>query len=66
MKIAGAPENDFNVYVEKMMTEMPEVMRLSQLHPLVAKKAAFVRKCYVAIDPRMGPVFDALGMHRPK
>lgn len=63
---ATTPENDFNVYVEKMMTETPEVMRLSKLHPVVAKKAAFVRKCYVAIDPRMGAVFDALGMHRPR
>jgi len=62
---ATTPENDFNVYAEKMMTEMPEVMRLSQHHPVVAKKAAFVRKCYEAIDPRMGAVFDALGMHRP-
>lgn len=48
-----------------MMTEMSEVMRLSQLHPVVAKKAALVRECYVAIDPRMGTVFDALGIHRP-
>jgi hypothetical protein len=53
---ATTPENDFNVYAEKMMTELPAVMRLSKLHPIVAKKAAFVRECYMAIDPRMGAV----------
>ena len=53
---ATTPENDFNVYAEKMMTELPTVMRFSKLHPIVAKKAAFVRECYIAIDPRMGAV----------
>ena len=55
---ATTPENDFNVYAEKMMTELSTVVRLSKLHPMVAKKAAFVRECYVAIDPRMRTLLD--------
>ncbi len=59
---ATSPENDFNVYAEKMMTEMEVVMRLARRVPMVARKATLVRKSYAAIDPRMDAVFSALGM----
>ena len=59
---ATTPENDFNVYAEKMMTEMHAVMDLARAHPIVARKAAFVRACYSTIDSRMVAVFDSLGM----
>jgi hypothetical protein len=59
---ASAPENDFNVYVEMMMTEMDTVMQLARRVPVVARKAALVRRIYAAIDPRMDAVFSALGM----
>jgi hypothetical protein len=59
---ATAPENDFNVYAEKMMTEMETVMRLARRVPLIARKATLVRQSYAAIDPRMDAVFSALGM----
>ena len=59
---ATSPENDFNVYAEKMMTEMGTVMRLAAIAPLVARKAALVRQAYLAIDPRMDRAFSELGM----
>jgi hypothetical protein len=59
---ATTPENDFNVYAEKMMTEMPAVVRLTKQVPLIARKAAFVRQRYVEIDPRMDVVFSQMGM----
>jgi hypothetical protein len=62
---ATTPENDFNVYAEKMMTEMHAVMDAARVHPIVARKAAFVRACYVAVDSRMAAVFDSLGMAEP-
>jgi hypothetical protein len=62
---ASAPENDFNIYVERMMTEMDVVMQLARRVPVVARKAALVRQFYAAIDPRMDAVFSALGMIAP-
>lgn len=59
---ATSPENDFNVYAEKMMTEMDAVMRLAANVPLVARKLALVRQAYLAIDPRMERAFTDLGM----
>jgi len=60
---ATSPENDFNVYAEKMMTEMGEVMRMAASVPLVARKLALVRQAYVAIDPRMERAFIDLGLN---
>lgn len=60
---ATAPENDFNVYAEKMMTEMETVMRQARRFPVVARKANLVRESYAAIDPRMDAIFSALGMN---
>ena len=57
---ATTPENDFNVYAEKMMTEMPVVMQLAKQVPLIARKVAFVRQRYVEIDPRMDEVFSQM------
>jgi hypothetical protein len=59
---ATSTENDFNIYAEKMMTEMNTVMQLAQRVPVIARKAALLRQIYVAIDPRMDDVFSALGM----
>lgn len=59
---ATSPENDFNVYAEKMMTEMDDLMRLAASVPLVARKLALVRQAYLAIDPRMERAFADLGM----
>lgn len=59
---ATSPENDFNVYAEKMMTEMGTVMQLARRHAIVARKARLVRKSYVMIDARMDEVFQRLGM----
>jgi hypothetical protein len=59
---ATSAENDFNVYAEKMMTEMEVVMGLARRIPIIARKATLVRKSYAAIDPRMDAVFSALGM----
>jgi hypothetical protein len=59
---ATSPENDFNVYAEKMFTEMETVMQLARRIPIVARKAQLVRESYEAIDPRMHGVFSALGM----
>jgi hypothetical protein len=59
---ATSSENDFNVYVEKMMTEMETVMGLARRHAVVARKAELVRRSYAAIDPRMDGVFRRFGM----
>ncbi|MEO8057195.1 MAG: hypothetical protein ABI671_02640 [Burkholderiales bacterium] len=59
---ATSPENDFNVYAEKLMTEMGAVMQLAASVPLVARKVALVRHAYLAIDPRMEHAFTELGM----
>lgn len=59
---ASSPENDFNVYAEKMMTETDSVARLARQFPLIARKAAFVRASYVAIDARMDDVFTRFGL----
>jgi hypothetical protein len=50
---ATSPENDFNVYAEKMLTEPATVMRLADQVPAIARKLALVRQAYLAIDPRM-------------
>jgi hypothetical protein len=60
---ATTPENDFNVYAEKMLTEPETVAKLAAQHPLVAKKAAFVVSTYAAIDPRMRETFRQLGLN---
>lgn len=62
---ATTPENDFNDYAERMMTEMLTVVQLAEQVPLVARKAAFVRQRYVEIDPRMDRVFSQMGMLEP-
>ena len=59
---ATSAENDFNIYAEKMMTEMDKVMQLAGRVPVIARKAALLRQIYAAIDPRMDDVFSALGM----
>ncbi len=59
---ATSPENDFNVYAEKMTTEMDSVMRIARRCPRVRQKAELVRKSYAAIDPRMDEAFKQLGM----
>lgn len=56
------PENDFNVYAEKMFTEPQRVAKLAREHELVRKKLAFVIGSYTAIDPRMAAVFRAIGL----
>lgn len=50
---ATSPENDFNVYAEKMLTEPATVMRLADQVPVIARKLALVRQAYLTIDPRM-------------
>jgi hypothetical protein len=59
---ATTPENDFNVYAEKMFTEPETVAKLAARYPLVAKKAAFVASTYAAIDPRLRETFAKLGL----
>jgi hypothetical protein len=56
------PENDFNVYAEKIFTEPATVARLAREHPLVRRKLEFVMAVYVRIDPRMAAVFRELGV----
>lgn len=56
------PENDFNVYAEKMFTEPQVVAKLAREHALVRKKLSFVMESYVAIDSRMIEVFRGLGL----
>jgi hypothetical protein len=59
---ATSPENDFNVYAEKVMTDAPAVLRLAARLPLVARKVALLRQSYGAIDPRMDAVFQSFGI----
>jgi len=59
---ATSSENDFNIYAEKMMTDMAGVVRLAQRLPIVARKAQMVRRSYAQVDARMDGVFVALGM----
>lgn len=59
---ATTPENDFNIYAEKMFTEPAKIARLAREYPLIARKVAFVVSTYAAIDPRMRNTFRALGL----
>jgi hypothetical protein len=56
------PENDFNVYAEKIFTEPEKVAGLARAHPLVHRKLDFVMGVYERIDPRMAAVFRDLGV----
>jgi hypothetical protein len=56
------PENDFNVYAEKLFTEPAAVSRLAATSPLIARKAAFVMAAYAAVDPSIDDTFRALGL----
>jgi hypothetical protein len=56
------PENDFNVYAEKIFTEPATVARLAREHPLIRRKLEFVMAVYLRIDPRMAAVFRELGV----
>lgn len=55
---ATSSENDFNVYAERMMTDMASMMRLADKVPVVARKVALVRQAYLAVDSRMGQVLS--------
>lgn len=59
---ATNPENDFNVYAEKMFSEPAHLAQLAQAHPLIRRKLDFVRATYVAIDPAFADRFHALGL----
>lgn len=59
---ATTPENDFNVYAEKMFTEPESVASLARKHARVAQKAAFVVDVYAAVDPRIRETFAGLGL----
>ena len=58
----STPENDFNVYAEKMFTEPRNVAYLAHEYPLIARKVAFVAATYAAIDPRLTHTFRSLGL----
>jgi hypothetical protein len=58
---ATTPENDFNVYAEKMFTEPESVAQLARANPVIARKVTFVIASYAAIDRRMLDTFRTLG-----
>jgi hypothetical protein len=47
------PENDFNMYAEKLFTDSGALSRLADRYPLVRTKLQFVIDRYVEIDPRI-------------
>jgi hypothetical protein len=57
---ATNPENDFNVYAEKMFGNPEEVARLAREHPLIRQKLDFVMATYVAIDPAFTGLFHKM------
>jgi hypothetical protein len=58
---ATNPENDFNVYAEKMFTEPDGLEQLARQHSLIRRKLDFVRAAYAAIDPRFADRLQRLG-----
>jgi hypothetical protein len=59
---ATNPENDFNVYAEKIFTEPGSLSQLARRLPIIRKKLDYVIAAYVDIDPRMIEVFGDLGL----
>ena len=59
---ATNPENDFNVYAEKMFTDAATLANLAKSHAAIARKLAFVRTTYAAVDPRFDAMFAKLGL----
>lgn len=59
------PENDFNVYAEEVFLHPIETVRLAASNPIVRKKLNTFVSLYTALDPRMAPQFQALGVTPP-
>jgi hypothetical protein len=55
------PENDFNVYAEKMFTDPSSVLVAAGKQPIVRRKLAFVIATYAKVDSRMTATFRELG-----
>jgi hypothetical protein len=56
------PENDFNVYAEKMFTDPSAVIVAAKKQPLVREKLNFVVATYTRLDGRMAATFRNLGL----
>jgi hypothetical protein len=61
---ATSNENDLNTYAEIAFTDPQRIVRLAELHSLIARKAGLLMQAYERIDKRMVDVFEKLGLGR--
>jgi hypothetical protein len=59
---ATNPENDFNIYSEKIFTEPQSLGSIASTHAIIRRKLTFVLEAYLDAEPRLHAVFSRSGL----